>query len=701
MFAKRLVMAGAVPAVVLGVAWLIPGEPARAQSTRSAACAEGDRTMPQLQRELDEAREAQRIYWAQRNPGELARYRQDLRAAIAQRRVTPDLERIATDLSFYLMPEAPDFIKTAVQPEMLQLADRIARTAPASSQPLPEDRALAGRLRLAVARANQRWQRAMTSYVDSGCLQLGPTSSDASGSGAFVQPGEARFIRVSSLAMAQSLSTEASTGLVCAETQQVLTALENEEKQAVEVMRMRWALDNSDNLQVYVAQLRAAQQAGSLAPNLERIAAGLVSPIRPGASAEVKLLAQAYLLQELERVDRDFQAILDETAPTPDYLYDDTPRDELELSLERTRYQVELRRTRMTQLNCNTVELPPVEPFQRRADPVAAGLPAPGPNTAQVCAETRAVLVQLERDEHAAYLLRWAMDDNYHDSFYAITELRDAARKGEVTADFNEIATMFGMDPTNMSQAQKLAAQPGLRAQVTALADRVRAMTGRPSDTFNNPDAYDPASALFDDPDEPAPPVAPAVRARERQIEDAWSQASYQAELRRQRIKDLSCDSLPTESNMSTTGTLQRVTTKLKENNGPPDARYTYGDNWAELLIVGDPPDRRRIRWTFNGVPGSLSPRDQFTITVTGELDFKPDGAEQRGANNSAGVYYEGLTAIRADNGYFYLGARREGTYTFQVPDNARKVVIALAADNNQGTFIRHCYGDCGPTPAP
>jgi hypothetical protein len=572
---------------------------------------------------------------------------------------------------------------------------------PASSQPLPEDGALAARLKLAVARTNQRYQRAMTQYVEGGCLQLDPTSGNGSKPRQPWEPERPMFIRASALAISQSLSSEASTGLVCAETQQVLTALEKEEKEAAEAVRIHWAMDNNDNLQVYVAQLQTAQRTGSLAPNLDRIAGGLHFPLRQGASQEAKLRAQADLLQLLERVERDFQAILDETVPTPDYLNDDRQRDELELSLERARYQADLRRTRMAQLNCNTVDLPPVEPFQRRADPLPDGLPAPGPNTAQVCAETKAVLVQLERDEDAAHLLRWAIDDNYHDSFFAIAALRDAAKEGRVTAEFDAIAMLFGMDPANMSQAQKLAAQPGLRAQVTALANRARALTGRPSDPFNDPDAYDPASALFDDPDEPAPPVEPAVRARERQIEDTWQQAAYQADLRRQRLKDLSCDSLPTGSNMSTTGTLQRVTTKLKENNGPPDQRYTYGDNWAELLIVGDPPDRRRVRWTFNGVPGSLSPRDEFTITVTGEIDFKPDGAEKRGANNSAGVRQEGLTAIREDNAYFYQGARREGTYIYRVPDGAKKIVIELGADNNQGTFIRHCYGDCAPKPAP
>ena len=132
----------------------------------------------------------------------------------------------------------------------------------------------------------------------------------------------------------------------------------------------------------------------------------------------------------------------------------------------------------------------------------------------------------------------------------------------------------------------------------------------------------------------------------------------------------------------------------LKQAWGPPEHHYTYGENWAEKIFIGDPPDRRRIRWTWEGVPGSLNPGDEFTITINGDLDFKPAGAE-RGANNSAFVGAEGLVAIKEENAYFYQGASRIGTYKYQVPRGAKKVVITLSADNNQGHFVRHCYGQC------
>jgi hypothetical protein len=60
-------------------------------------------------------------------------------------------------------------------------------------------------------------------------------------------------------------------------------------------------------------------------------------------------------------------------------------------------------------------------------------------------------------------------------------------------------------------------------------------------------------------------------------------------------------------------------------------------------------------------------------------------------------VRTKGLTAVKEENAYFYQGASRVGTYTYRVPANAKKVVIALGADNNIGVFTVYCYGDCQP----
>src|SRR5687768_12531677 len=127
MFGPRYVIAGFVSAGLLGGVWLVPGEPARGQSARSAACVEGDRTIPALQREWDQAKDALRVYWAQRNPRQLGQYQRELRSAVAQGRIAPEFERIAADLTFYLAPDTMEFLKAALQPEMLQLADRIER----------------------------------------------------------------------------------------------------------------------------------------------------------------------------------------------------------------------------------------------------------------------------------------------------------------------------------------------------------------------------------------------------------------------------------------------------------------------------------------------------------------------------------------------------------------------------------------------
>ena len=168
-----------------------------------------------------------------------------------------------------------------------------------------------------------------------------------------------------------------------------------------------------------------------------------------------------------------------------------------------------------------------------------------------------------------------------------------------------------------------------------------------------------------------------------------------QFNLRVQREKDLNCGNLAAAGASSPAGSLQRADTKLlgKDRSGQ-GYEYRYTETSAVYLIIGDPPDRREVKWEFKGIPASLTPKDEFTITVTGKLNMQPPGAE-RGANYSAGVRTEGLTAIKEENAYFYQGASRTGTYTYRVPEGAKKVVIAIGADNNIGVFAVYCYGEC------
>ncbi|HEY5721730.1 MAG TPA: hypothetical protein VIT45_05360 [Allosphingosinicella sp.] len=407
----------------------------------------------------------------------------------------------------------------------------------------------------------------------------------------------------------------------------------------------------------------------------------------PQVCAETKAV-----LVQLEREERQARDALRRPPPSGE------TRADVELRAERARFQADLRRQRMTDLKCASLNLPAVEPFARRDDPVTVqGARPSAPNSAVVCAETKNLLPSLEARERDAYLLRWAVDDNYHDPVFASVGLRDAIAAKKVADDFDRIAELFGMDPDSMSKAQKLAAQPGLRRQIIALAARVRAMTGRELNSFINPeDSYDPAQALLESEDDDMPAVPPAVQRKEQEIEQNYLQAYNQAELRRQRLKDLNCDALPTSAVASDNGSLGRVSTRLKQDWGPPEHHYSYGDDWAEMIFIGDPPDRRRVRWTWSGVPGSLNPGDEFTINIAGRLDFKPPGSE-RGANVSAFVSGEGLIPIREENAYFYQGASRAGTYKYQVPRDAKKVVILLSADNNLGHFMRYCYGQCSP----
>jgi hypothetical protein len=119
---------------------------------------------------------------------------------------------------------------------------------------------------------------------------------------------------------------------------------------------------------------------------------------------------------------------------------------------------------------------------------------------------------------------------------------------------------------------------------------------------------------------------------------------------------------------------------------------YTFGTNGVNVLLVGDPPDRRQWSWNFSGtIPGTLKPGDEITITITGNLNITPPNARDF-FNNSAKVWAEGLTVVTAENGYFYGGQYHNGLFKFKVPPYAQSAKIGFTSDGT-GTFTVFIYG--------
>ena len=286
-----------------------------------------------------------------------------------------------------------------------------------------------------------------------------------------------------------------------------------------------------------------------------------------------------------------------------------------------------------------------------------AASPVAAQNTATVCRETQNVLTEIERELNGLAPLTWAKGD---EAKYYLGQLNRAISNGFVVSSLDYIAYNLTLkaptDPT-----ERLAFQKTVRLALEQLLQK-----------------------------------ASGISSEDLSLQSSRLREQY--DLRERRLADLNCKNLPAAVS-SVAGSLQLVGPKLlgkdrKVSNG--SIIYEYTETSAKLTIIGDPPDRREITWNFAGVPGSLTPGDKFTIIVTGELNFQPPGAE-KGANNSAGVRTEGLTAVKEENAYFYQGASRVGIYTYQVPANAKKVVIALGADNNMGVFAVYCYGECPP----
>lgn len=308
------------------------------------------------------------------------------------------------------------------------------------------------------------------------------------------------------------------------------------------------------------------------------------------------------------------------------------------------------------------------------------------PGTAEICRETAKVLKDLRHQKDDLDVMFWTgsvhglgvdargepTEDT--DNTEWLHALRDAIAKNEIVDDFDQIAE--GLKMAQDAPHQGLHPKPAQHADKMAWQKAMLAKFKRVS--FE-------ASRLTHD-----------------ELELRYDRVLQQIELREKRLSDLHCGSLPTTATASANGALplaksERLQQDRRQNyNSVVYQEYKYSDNSAELIVQNDPPDRRQVKWTFDGIPGALNPGDTVKIAITGQINLQPPGSEM-GANYSAGVRAEGLTQVSAQNAYAYQGKFGDGLFQYTVPAHAKKVVIEIGADNGLGVFQRYCYGACTP----
>jgi hypothetical protein len=301
------------------------------------------------------------------------------------------------------------------------------------------------------------------------------------------------------------------------------------------------------------------------------------------------------------------------------------------------------------------------------------------PGTATTCEETARVAAQMKREIADLSAVIWMHGDHGMDAVDNINYLRELQEANGADRvledyDFNNLAD--GLNIRSDAASIGLRSTPLLHSDKMAWQEAMLARMSRIS--------------------------LESMRVPEDELHDRYETLVHQLGFREQRLGDLHCDALPITATSSANGALRLATSeRLQQDrrqnyNAIVYQEYKYSDNSAELIVQNDPPDRRQVRWTFDGVPGSLNPGDQVRISITGQFNLQPPGSEM-GANYSAGVRVQGLDQISAQNAYLYQGKSADGLFVYRVPANATKVVIEIGADNGLGIFQRNCYGVCTP----
>jgi len=134
-------------------------------------------------------------------------------------------------------------------------------------------------------------------------------------------------------------------------------------------------------------------------------------------------------------------------------------------------------------------------------------------------------------------------------------------------------------------------------------------------------------------------------------------------------------------NNSSTGGSLRLVGPKVVDSRNSKGTWHEYVVSATSAIIKqwGDPPDKKTITWNFNGMPGSLSPTEEFTITITGTLDINPGGDLPTPA--SAVLRFTRLDVVSEQHAYISAKNKRDGKYVFRVKDKAESVTIEIAAE--------------------
>lgn len=188
-------------------------------------------------------------------------------------------------------------------------------------------------------------------------------------------------------------------------------------------------------------------------------------------------------------------------------------------------------------------------------------------------------------------------------------------------------------------------------------------------------------------------PAEKTNRERKPQVEEL----PEDAERPKPRVNDPTPDR-PATRDADRPGSLKLVATEIQKNtadSNPYEGRvitYTRGATSASMQTRYDDPrnlSNALIRWNFSGAPGSLSPGQEFTITISGSVTR---GAPF-GAPPTAQVSSQGLEIVKAEPAVANTDAPfRGGTYVFRVPADASKVTISFRADYNIGTFATYRY---------
>ena len=109
--------------------------------------------------------------------------------------------------------------------------------------------------------------------------------------------------------------------------------------------------------------------------------------------------------------------------------------------------------------------------------------------------------------------------------------------------------------------------------------------------------------------------------------------------------------------------------------------RITYAAADGQINVSSD----------FAGVPGSLTPGTEFTVTVSGNHSSSPPTAGAN-VNVTASVEASGLETVSAQSANFKAGGVRPGKYVFRVPSNATSVTLTLHGDFGLGDIATYRY---------